>query len=90
MKNQHILSAACSRPPTGTHGKKPVFIFFEPLASASKTTIVIPFNVDEFLLKQALEALGAIGEINVERHNNNNRYKGYNYFVTCDLTFRFG
>ena len=49
------------------------------LSYGEETTIAIPFDADEFLLKQALEALGAIGEVNVERHNNNN---GYNYFVT--------
>ena len=49
------------------------------MSYGEETTIAIPFDADEFLLKQALKALGTIGEVNVERHNNNNKY---NYFVT--------
>ena len=49
------------------------------LSHGDESTIAIPFDADELLVKQALEALEDIGEVNVVRHDNNN---GYNYFIT--------
>ena len=49
------------------------------LSHGDESTIAILFDADELLVKQALEALEDIGEVNVVRHDNNN---GYNYFIT--------
>eukprot|EP00970_Alexandrium_tamarense_P009994 scaffold1976_cov187-Alexandrium_tamarense.AAC.23 len=42
-------------------------------------TLPIPYDADASLMKQALESLTTIGEVDVARFDNNN---GHNYFVT--------
>eukprot|EP00984_Skeletonema_dohrnii_P023836 scaffold12938_cov128-Skeletonema_dohrnii-CCMP3373.AAC.1 len=49
------------------------------LGFEGERTLPIPFDADAHLVKQALESLTTIGEVDVTRYSNNN---GHNYFVT--------
>ena len=49
------------------------------LGFEGERTLPIPFDADALLMKQALESLSAIGEVDVTRYANNN---GHNYFIT--------
>ena len=49
------------------------------LGFEGERTLPIPFDADALLMKQALESLSSIGEVDVVRFRNNN---GHNYFIT--------
>ncbi|KAL9190302.1 hypothetical protein ACHAXT_007513 [Thalassiosira profunda] len=49
------------------------------LGFEGERTLPIPYDADEALVKQALESLSSIGEVDAARYRNNN---GHNYFVT--------
>ncbi|KAL7542724.1 hypothetical protein ACHAXR_012005, partial [Thalassiosira sp. AJA248-18] len=52
---------------------------FMRLGFEGERTLPIPFDADASLVKQALESLSSIGEVDVARYRNNN---GHNYFIT--------